>query len=82
MDWERWGRRLLVGGLAIVTGAFARVAYDAKVLQIGRGFQKGARTERGGHFACAACGAGVTLRAGDAVPGCPACGRSQFTKIG
>jgi hypothetical protein len=81
-DWGRWVPRLLLAGAAIVTGAFARRTYDAKVRQIGRAFQAGERTLRGGVFACEACGARFTLAAGDAVDPCRACGHPRSTKMG
>jgi DNA-directed RNA polymerase subunit RPC12/RpoP len=77
----RGGRGLILGGLAILTGAFARKAYDLKVRQIGRGFDAGERSLRRGTFRCDACGGGVSLSAGETVPACPDCGHSQFTKI-
>lgn len=82
MSWDRWSRRLLVGGLAIVTGAFARNVYDAKVRELGRPFRAGQRTARGGEFACRRCSARFRLGAGETVPSCPSCGHSDSNKTG
>ena len=82
MSWDRWGRRLVLGGLAIVTGAFARNVYDAKVRELGRTFRAGERTARGGEFACLACGVRSRLVAGATVPACSACGHGDSTKTG
>ena len=78
----RGGRGLLLGALAILTGAFARKAYDRKVRQIGRGFAAGERSLRRGTFICGRCGARFSLSAGEAVPACRNCGHSHFTKTG
>jgi hypothetical protein len=82
MSWDRWGRRLLVAGLAIVTGTFARRVYDAKVRDIGRPYAAGQRTTRGGRFTCGACGAGFRVAAGEIVPACPACANPRAFKTG
>ncbi len=82
MSWDRWGRRLVLGGLAIVTGAFARNVYDAKVRELGRTFRAGELTTRGGEFACRACGTRFRLAGGATVPACPSCGNSDSIKTG
>lgn len=81
-DGGRWGGRLILAGLAILTGAFARRTYDVKVRQVGRRFEAGEHTLRGGAFACDGCGARFSLVAGDTLPACPECGGSYSTKIG
>ncbi len=82
MSWERWGKRLVLGGLALVTGTFARSVYDAKVREIGRTYRTGERAARGGEFACRGCGVRVVLAAGDVVPTCSSCGSSLSIKTG
>jgi hypothetical protein len=82
MSWDRWGRRLVLGGLAIVTGTFARNVYDARVRELGRTFREGEPTARGGEFACRACGVRFGLAGGTVFPACPSCGHSFSTKTG
>jgi hypothetical protein len=82
MSWDRWGKRLLLGGLAIVTGAFARNVYDVKVRELGRTFRAGELTARGGDFACIACGARFRLAGGAPVPACPSCRHLDSMKTG
>lgn len=81
MSWGTWGRRLLLAGLAVVTGAYATRTYDRKVRQVGHTFRAGERTVRRGLFACDRCTARVSLEAGADVPECPSCGETLFKKI-
>ena len=76
------GGRLLLAAAAIVTGAFAKRAYDAKVRELGRGFAAGQATRRRGVFACQRCRARFPLEAGEGVPPCPACDHPRATKVG